>query len=255
MSRTLRVVVEPAIPVANLLALLRRLGELDALAALPVDAPGGTLEGAVTEAARLLAAMARRRLSRGLARDYRSERVTGASVGGKLDLRATSAEFARGRLRLVAHRRVLDFDVVDNVLVLQGLRRASHAGLYEHSLEARETVRLWSRAVREGPSASVHGSRRGYHPQNADYEAMHRLGALVSQMTGQTLFVDDTTAVRVGIRMAPLFERCLGQAARSIVPTDWQVVPHRRTRHGTTVCVEFDPDYVILDGTGNVRII
>jgi 5-methylcytosine-specific restriction enzyme subunit McrC len=247
--------VVPKLPVRNVLDLLEYVGRLEALEEAAVLHASDSLDDALSTAARALARRVERRLGLGLCRRYVDEESTGLRVIGKLLPHPTTVDIARGKLRLTSRTRALRVDVVENQLLLHALSIAVKARALTDGDGYHRILRELQLHITPTHFSSDDYLGRQYGRWESDYQAMHRLGALIVRLSGAGSGAGSMASEAVCVYMPELFEAVVLTALRSAISQGVRLAAWRKLRFDGSSAVEFEPDFVLSDEAGRARLV
>jgi 5-methylcytosine-specific restriction enzyme subunit McrC len=247
--------VVPKLPVRDMLGLLEYIGRLDALDDTEVVGASDSLDEAMRVAARSLARRVERRLGLGLCRRYVDEDSRGSRVIGKLLLYPTFLDIARGKMRLSSRMRALRVDVEENQLLLHALSTAAAAGAFAGVDDVRRILRELQLHLTPVRFCADDYLGRRYGRWESDYQAMHRLGALIVRLSGSGSGSGSTATEAIAIYMPEVFETMVCTALRSRATPEIRLAAWRKLRFGGSSNVVFEPDFVLSDITGRAKVV
>lgn len=253
----LRLLLQPKVPVGNLLTLLTWAYGLE-----PVRPPGATrvatLEAFYDRLVDLLATQVLARARRGLQRAYQPVAGPQPVVRGRLDVTAQVRRPVGAHLP--CRWELFSADTPDNRILAWTLHRLMQAGLA--SAATHERLQRAYRAVRGAvtltPVTAAACAGRVYTRLNADYRPLHQLCRFFLDQLGPAFHDGERPFFPLLVNMERLFEQFvaawLGQHVPAARP-GWRVRPQETVRLGEDGALAYRADIVVRDAAGRARLV
>lgn len=245
----LTLILQPKLPIANLLGMVEMAYGLQALRLLQGTVTATTVPELYKGLAQVLAELVLQQLQRGLYRPYQAQAAETPYVRGRLQVNLLPRRPVATTIPCTFQEPTVD--VPENQILYWTLHRLLHSDLLEgkttksvrlalRMLQPRVTLRPWTVADCRG---------RTYSRLSQSYAPLHALCAFFLEASGPSYQPGAVTSVPFVINMARLFEEFVATWLQRHLPPTWQL--QIQERHPLSGELHFAIDLVLYERTAH----
>ena len=244
-TRELTLVLQPKVPIANLLGMVEVAYGLESFHLLAGQVMASTIPDLYDRLTRLLVERILAQIQRGLYRPTQLHEERTTYVRGRLQIRELIRQPLQVGVPCVYHEPSVD--VIENRILYWTLHRILQGGLATDGTQAlaRRALRILQPVITLEPYRPIDCRGRRYTRLNHDYASLHALCAFFLEACGPSHLPGDVESVPFVVNMARLYEQFVAAWLQTHLSVTWQL--QIQERHPLSGELHFAIDLVLYD--------